>query len=69
MKYWKPKTQFDERAYKFFISKKEQDRVCIEMGIPTLDKGGPDDKIIVKLDKGRSGGGTGYKIVDHKNIM
>ena len=36
------------------------------MGIPTLDKGGPDDKIIVKLDKGRSGGGTGYKIVDAK---
>ena len=60
------KTQFDKRALRFFISKKEQDRVCKEMGIPTLDKGGPDDKIIVKLDKGRSGGGTGYKIVDHK---
>ena len=66
MKYWKPKTQFDERAYKFFISKKEQDRVCKLMGIPTLDEGGPDDKIIVKLDKGNSGGGTGYKIVDAK---
>ena len=64
--HWNTKTQFDKRALRFFISKKEQDRVCKEMGIPTLDKGGPDDKIIVKLDKGRSGGGTGYKIVDHK---
>ena len=64
--HWNTKTQFDKRALRFFISKKEQDRVCKEMGIPTLDKGGPDDKIIVKLDKGRSGGGTGYKIVDAK---
>ena len=64
--HWNTKTQFDKRALRFFISKKEQDRVCKEMGIPTLDKGGPDDKIIVKLDKGRSGGGTGYKIVDYK---
>ena len=66
MKYWKPKTQFDERALKFFVSKKEQDRVCKLMGIPTLDEGGPDDKIIVKTDLGNSGGGTGYKIVDAK---
>ena len=64
--HWNTKTQFDKRALRFFISKKEQDRVCKEMGIPTLDKGGPDDKIIVKLDKGDSGGGTGYKIVRRK---
>ena len=66
MKYWKPKTQFDERALKFFVSKKEQDRVCKLMGIPTLDEGNLNDKIIVKLDKGDSGGGTGYKIVRRK---
>ena len=60
--HWNTKTQFDKRALRFFISKKEQDRVCKEIGIPTLDKGGPEDKIIVKLDKGRSGGGTGYKL-------
>jgi len=66
MKYWKPKTQFDERALKFFISKKEQDRVCKLMGIPTLDEGNLNDRIIVKLDEGRSGGGTGYKIVRRK---
>jgi len=64
--HWNTKTQFDKRALRFFISKKEQDRVCKEMGIPTLDKGGPEDKIIVKLDKGRSGGGTGYKIIEKK---
>ena len=62
MKHWKPKTEFDERALKFFVSKKEQDRVCKLMGIPTLDEGGPNDKIIVKTDMGFSGGGTGYKI-------
>ena len=66
MKYWKPKTQFDERALKFFISKKEQDRVCKLMDIPTLDEGNLNDKIIVKLDKGDSGGGTGYKIARRK---
>ena len=66
MKHWNPKTQFDERALKFFVSKKEQDRVCKLMGIPTLDEGGPDDKIIVKTDLGNSGGGDGYKIVDAK---
>ena len=66
MKHWKAKTEFDERALKFFVSKKEQDRVCKLMGIPTLDEGGPDDKIIVKTDMGFSGGGTGYKIADHK---
>ena len=66
MKHWNPKTQFDERAFKFFVSKKEQDRVCKLMGIPTLDEGNPNDKIIVKLDKGDSGGGTGYKIVRRK---
>ena len=57
--YWKPKTQFDERALKFFTSKKEQDRVCKLMGIPTLDEGGPDDKIIVKKDSGEGGGAAG----------
>ena len=67
MKYWKPKTEFDERALEFFISKKEQDRVCKLMGIPTIDEGSIDDKIIVKLDVGRSGGGTGYKIADKRN--
>ena len=36
------------------------------MGIPTLDEGNLNDKIIVKLDKGESGGGTGYKIVRRK---
>ena len=66
MKHWKPKTQFDERAFKFFVSKKEQDRVCKLMGIPTLDEGGLNDKIIVKTDLGDSGGGTGYKIVRRK---
>ena len=66
MKHWKPKTQFDDRAFKFFTSKKEQDRVCKLMGIPTLDEGNLNDKIIVKLDKGDSGGGTGYKIVRRK---
>ena len=66
MKHWKPKTQFDERAFKFFASKKEQDRVAKLMGIPTLDEGNLNDKIIVKLDKGESGGGTGYKIVRRK---
>ena len=66
MKHWNPKTQFDERAFKFFTSKKEQDRVCKLMGIPTLSAGNPNDKIIVKLDKGDSGGGTGYKIVRRK---
>ena len=66
MKHWKPKTQFDERAFKFFVSKKEQDRVAKLMGIPTLDEGGPDDKIIVKTDLGNSGGGDGYKIVRRK---
>jgi hypothetical protein len=66
MKHWKPKTEFDERALKFFVSKKEQDRVCKLMGIPTLDEGGPDDKIIVKTDMGFSGGGHGYKIVRRK---
>ena len=57
--YWKPKTQFDERALKFFTSKKEQDRVCKLMGIPTLDEGSIDDKIIVKFDKGGGGGADG----------
>ena len=66
MKYWKPKTEFDERALKFFISKKEQDRVCKLMGIPTLEEGNLNDKIIVKLDEGDSGGGTGYKVVRRK---
>jgi hypothetical protein len=66
MKHWNPKTQFDERAFKFFTSKKEQDRVAKLMGIPTLDEGNLNDKIIVKLDKGESGGGTGYKIVRRK---
>ena len=36
------------------------------MGIFTLDEGNLNDKIIVKLDKGDSGGGTGYKIVRRK---
>ena len=66
MKHWNPKTQFDERALKFFVSKKEQDRVCKLMGIPTLDEGGPDDKIIVKTDMGFSGGAHGYEIVEKK---
>ena len=59
--YWKPKTQFDKRALKFFSSKREQDRVCKLMGVPTLDEGKPGDKIIVKLDSGEGGGGDGYK--------
>jgi hypothetical protein len=66
MKHWNPKTQFDERAFKFFVSKKEQDRVCKLMGIPTLDEGNLNSKIIVKKDKGDSGGGTGYKIFRRK---
>ena len=37
------------------------------MGIPTIDEGSIDDKIIVKLDVGDSGGGTGYKVADKKN--
>ena len=64
--YYNTKTQFDKRALEFFVSKKEQDRVVKLMGIPTLDEGCPDDKIIVKLDKGNSGGADGYKIVDAK---
>ena len=66
MKHWKPKTEFDERALEFFISKREQDRVCKLMDIPTLDEGDPNDKIIVKTDVGFSGGGHGYKIVEKK---
>ena len=66
MKHWNPKTQFDERAFKFFVSKKEQDRVAKLMGIPTLDEGSLNDKIIVKTDLGNSGGGDGYKIVRRK---
>jgi len=64
--WYNTKTQFDERALKFFTSKKEQDRVCKLMGIPTLDEGRYDDKILVKLDEGKSGGGTGYKIIEDK---
>ena len=67
--YYNTKTQFDKRALKFFTSKKEQDRVCKLMGIPTLDEGSIDDKIIVKLDSGKSGGGTGYKIINKKNYI
>ena len=62
------KTQFDERALKFFTSKKEQDRVCKLMNIPTLDEGSVDDKIIIKLDKGW-GGGTGYEVVNKKDYI
>ena len=59
--YWKTKTQFDKRALTFFSSKKEQDRVCKLMGVPTLDEGSIGDKIIIKLDSGEGGGGDGYK--------
>jgi len=62
------KTRFDERALNFFTSKKEQDRVCKLMNIPTLGEGSIDDKIIVKLDKGY-GGGTNYKVVDKKDYI
>ena len=62
------KTRFDERALKFFTSKKEQDRVCKLMNIPTLDEGSIDGKIIVKLDKGY-GGGTNYEVVDKKDYI
>jgi hypothetical protein len=62
------KTQFDERALEFFTSKKEQDRVCKLMNIPTLDEGSINDKIIVKLDKGY-GGCTGFKSVDKKDYI
>ena len=65
--WYNTKTQFDKRALKFFTSKREQDRVCKLMGIPTIDEGSIDDKIIVKLDVGDSGGGTGYKVADKKN--
>lgn len=63
------KTQFDKRALKFFTSKKEQDRVCKLIGTPTLDEGSIDDKIIIKLDSGKSGGGSGYKITNKKNYI
>ena len=65
--WYNTKTQFDKRALKFFTSKKEQDRICKLIGTPTLDEGSIDDKIIVKLDSGHSGGGTGYKVADKKN--
>jgi len=69
--YYNTKTQFDKRALKFFTSKKEQDRVCKLIGTPTLDEGSitRNDKIIVKLDSGQSGGGTGYKVADKKNYI
>ena len=57
---------FETFEFDVVVSKKEQDRVAKLMGIPTLDEGGPDDKIIVKTDLGNSGGGDGYKIVDAK---
>jgi len=66
--HYNTKTQFDERALNFFTSKKEQDRVCKLMNIPTLDEGSIDDKIIVKLDKGY-GGGTHYEVVDKKDYI
>jgi len=66
--HYNTKTQFDDRALKFFTSKKEQDRVCKLMNIPTLDEGSIDDKIIVKLDKGW-GGGTGYKSVNKRDYI
>jgi len=66
--HYNTKTQFDERALKFFTSKKEQDRVCKLMNIPTLDEGSIDDKIIVKLDKGW-GGGTGYEVVNKRDYI
>jgi hypothetical protein len=62
------KTKFDDRALKFFTSKKEQDRVCKLMNVPTLDEGTIDDAIIVKLDNGYSGG-TGFKKVDKKDYV
>ena len=67
--YWKTKTQFDKRALKFFTSKKEQDRICKLIGTPTLSKGSIDDKIIRKLDSGKSGGGSGHKIVWKKDYQ
>ena len=67
--WYNTKTQFDKRALKFFTSKREQDRVCKLMGIPTLDEGSIDDKIIVKLDSGKSGGGHGYKICLKKHYQ
>ncbi len=69
--YYNTKTQFDKRALKFFTSKKEQDRVCKLIGTPTLDEGSitRNDKIIVKLDSGQSGGGTGYKVADKRNYI
>ena len=66
--HYNTKTQFDERALKFFTSKKEQDRVCKLMNIPTLDEGSIDDKIIIKLDKGW-GGGTGYEVVNKRDYI
>ena len=45
---FKCKSHIDDRAIDFFASKREQDRVCSDLGIPVPDKTG--DKIIVKRD-------------------
>ncbi len=61
-KYYNAKTQFDDRAFEFFTSKKEQERVCEEIGIPVLEN--VADKVLVKLDRGY-GGGAKYEVVNY----
>lgn len=53
----------DNKTLKFYTFKSEQDKVCKNLGIPTI--GNKSDKIIVKLDAGYSGG-TDF-IITNKN--
>tara|TARA_B000000557_G_C20803547_1_gene456668 strand:+ start:1321 stop:2364 length:1044 start_codon:yes stop_codon:yes gene_type:complete len=60
-KYYETENQFDDRAFEFFVSKKEQDRILRKIGTPTLENDA--DKMMVKLDYGY-GGGAKYYVAD-----
>ena len=62
--YYETENQFDDRAHKFFASKREQDKVLRKIGIPCLENDA--EKMMIKLDYGY-GGGAKYYVANRKD--